>query len=464
MVFACAKYDNWQHYVVRTCIRVRGVRICEFSFGAISPCCPSCAESSGARRAKDTWYFSSSDPNLPFHWTNQMLWSSSWRPHLLSTVPYQALVIEVVVPSLVIEHATPAFVDMCTAPARLIEHAAPVPGVHCTTASGILFFVHSRVASRWHQWSRSCGSLSSTGRWFASPLGWTDRRYSYSSVCGRDRRRIGPVGHTRDQRLHTIAQVSVRGYRCWPSCLSPDTLHDKRKTNWISATCSNAKRTNLSMTRSSFSPKRCVKSNISWTWSANGRFLTRVHILVVISLALQAAGYRCSPWRIQVQEHGFDRVFLLCRHREGNWSNLLHIGADYDTELKSTAAVDNENTYVFHDRNMTLRPNKSWPTHATASSGPCTRWIAFNSEMLSRFKKWCACFFLSVPSGQCSTANCGAHLKRCFWAVPRYPFRTAFTSDCGVDVFCFESWRCGQMDDRPSLFSFLLSVLRLHED
>ena len=38
-------------------------------------------------------------------------------------------------------------------------------------------------------------------------------------------------------------------------------------------------------------------------------------------------------------------------------------------------------------------------------------------------------FLFSVPSGQRSTANCGADLKRCFQDIP---FRTAFTSDCGV--------------------------------
>ena len=40
-----------------------------------------------------------------------------------------------------------------------------------------------------------------------------------------------------------------------------------------------------------------------------------------------------------------------------------------------------------------------------------------------------------VRDGSRSTANCRADLKRCLSAVPRYPFRTAFTSDCGVDVF-----------------------------
>ena len=38
-------------------------------------------------------------------------------------------------------------------------------------------------------------------------------------------------------------------------------------------------------------------------------------------------------------------------------------------------------------------------------------------------------FLFSVLSGQHSTANCGADLKRCFQDIP---LRTAFTSDGGV--------------------------------
>ena len=68
--------------------------------------------------------------------------------------------------------------------------------------------------------------------------------------------------------------------------------------------------------------------------------------------ALQAAGYTCSPWRIQVRDHGFDRVLFLCRRREGFCYSLHYIGADYDTELKSTAAIDKEKTYMLRDGNI----------------------------------------------------------------------------------------------------------------
>ena len=66
--------------------------------------------------------------------------------------------------------------------------------------------------------------------------------------------------------------------------------------------------------------------------------------------ALQAAGYICSPWR--TRDHGFDRVLFLCRRREGDYYSLLHIGADFDTELKSTAAIEKEKTYVLQDGNI----------------------------------------------------------------------------------------------------------------
>ena len=76
--------------------------------------------------------------------------------------------------------------------------------------------------------------------------------------------------------------------------------------------------------------------------------------------ALQAAGYTCSPWRTQVRDHGFDRVLFLCRRREGYFYSLRFITADFDTELKSTAAIDREKTYVLHDGNIiTAAPSVS---------------------------------------------------------------------------------------------------------
>ena len=43
----------------------------------------------------------------------------------------------------------------------------------------------------------------------------------------------------------------------------PDKLHDRHKVNWILSSRSYTKSSNLFLTRSSFSLKRCVKNNIS---------------------------------------------------------------------------------------------------------------------------------------------------------------------------------------------------------